>query len=646
MMTQPDHIVTHRCAQGLLLLLLILAQHGTARAISQLDILAGDMTGEGWQAEDLRLSVDLAAGSGSLRAARLQLPEPVGELTDLEIRCQRLLISAQSVSCSDAQMAAQSALLDAAGFSGSFQYAYDSGQLLLDLSGIRIGGTSVSLAAHFEAGQWQLALEAPGLGYSSSDGTLATEALHVSLSGSVRPDETGWHFDLELGLPEGQLYVEPVFLDLDRQALSAGLRGHWDPQAERVNIHAFHLDHPAVLQARGSAVLKPALPEPLQTLELSQLQAELPEAYLAYLQPFLIGTALDSLETGGSLYGELTLVAGTLQQFRLVLDELYLVDQQERFSVESLDGELAWAADNAPAQLGELAWTGGSAWQLPFGAAKLCLQGSGSDFQLCDPLHLPLLDGALQVSRLELAGVGGADPQLMLEGALEPISMRSLTQALNWPEFGGTLAGTIPRIEYRQGSLIMDGTLQAEVFAGLVQVTALRLDDPFGVAPALSASIELNRLDLAQVTDAFTFGRIEGRMSGEISDLRLLQWLPTAFDARLYTVRERGQRQRISQRAIENIADLGGGGAGGALSRGALRFFDDFGYSGIALGCRLRNGICQMSGLEPHGGGGYYIVKGRLLPRIDVIGYAGHVSWDSLVEQLRAVVEGDGPVVR
>jgi hypothetical protein len=39
--------------------------------------------------------------------------------------------------------------------------------------------------------------------------------------------------------------------------------------------------------------------------------------------------------------------------------------------------------------------------------------------------------------------------------------------------------------------------------------------------------------------------------------------------------------------------------------------------------------------------GGYYIVKGRSLPRIDVIGSQTRVAWTTLVRQLGAMMESE-----
>ena len=123
-------------------------------------------------------------------------------------------------------------------------------------------------------------------------------------------------------------------------------------------------------------------------------------------------------------------------------------------------------------------------------------------------------------------------------------------------------------------------------------------------------------------------------------------WEPAAFRAWFATPEDDRSRHRISQRAVENLASLGGAGAGAgaALSRGLLGLFEEFRYDRIGLGCALRENVCLMRGLGP-AETGYYIVRGAGLPRVDVIGHSRVVSWSTLVRQLQAVTGGTGPVV-
>jgi hypothetical protein len=119
---------------------------------------------------------------------------------------------------------------------------------------------------------------------------------------------------------------------------------------------------------------------------------------------------------------------------------------------------------------------------------------------------------------------------------------------------------------------------------------------------------------------------------------------PQAFAARVET--SPGDfRKRISQRAVQNISSLGGAGAGAAIQRSFLRFFETFGYDRIGLSCRLVGGVCEMGGLE-EGGHGYLMVKGGGLPALNVMGYNRRVSWDVLVSRLKAIAAGNSrPVI-
>jgi len=156
------------------------------------------------------------------------------------------------------------------------------------------------------------------------------------------------------------------------------------------------------------------------------------------------------------------------------------------------------------------------------------------------------------------------------------------------------------------------------------------------------------RLDLELVTSTFSIGSITGRLDADLKGLELFNWSPVAFDARLYTPPGDRSKHRISQRAVENIGSIGGGGAGvtAALSSGFLRFFDDFNYDRLGLSCRLENNVCAMNGVAPAPNGGYYLVKGKGLPRIDVIGSSRRVDWPRLVQQLIAATKSGGPTVQ
>ena len=478
-------------------------------------------------------------------------------------------------------------------------------------------------------------------GYNAS-GTQAAEGLALGFSGSWRDEGDAGRFEGEIGMTAGEIYREPVYADLG--AFPAELSFGGTIRSDAILIESFSLAQTGVVAGSGSARLEAdsegqwALAE--ARLELTELT--LPGAYQILMQPFLADTDLGDLETLGSARGELEIVDGELDVATLSLDEVFLDDRSGRLALYGLYGDLAWG-DGAGDEPLRLVWDGGYLYGFSFGSADLTFDRRGDGIALTAPVSIPVFDGALEIDVLELGGASMNEASAVFDARLTPVDMRSVAHALDWPPLTGTLSGEIPRLSYLDGELTFGGEFRADMFDGTVTIRNFNVRDPFQEGARLRADVEINQLDLRQVTEAFSFGLITGRLDGYVRELRMIDWAPVGFDARLFTSRENKGRRRISQRAVDNIANLGGGGAA-ALSSTFLRFFEDFAYDRIELGCRLTLDLCQMTGIRPEGQG-YLILKGRGLPRITVVGYAREVSWPTMVAQLQAILASEGPVI-
>jgi hypothetical protein len=133
----------------------------------------------------------------------------------------------------------------------------------------------------------------------------------------------------------------------------------------------------------------------------------------------------------------------------------------------------------------------------------------------------------------------------------------------------------------------------------------------------------------------------------DVLNLETFGLAPVAFDMKLGTPPGDRSRHRISQRAVQNLSNIGGGGGGvtAALQSGLLRFFEEFRYERIGLACKLRNDVCQMSGAGPAPEGtGFYIVKGSGLPRINIIGNNSRVDWPVFMSQVSNALANPGEI--
>jgi hypothetical protein len=486
---------------------------------------------------------------------------------------------------------------------------------------------------------------------NNSAGTLAAEQLTVVSQGSLTRilDERapqGWRFKAAFGATHGQAYAEPIFMDLGKHALAVTTEGRWLAARRSVVIEKFTLEHEKALSATGYAVVDLGEKFAVPSLHVDIRRAELPGAYSMYLQPFMLDGAFGSVEVLGSISGSVELAANLPVRLAISLSEVSADDTRGRWSVAGLNGSVHWHSDRQMRPTASsLHWQGARLLGLDIGAAGVQFATVDRDFIVHGATQIPVLDGSIQIAQLQVKDAGRPDMTLSMDATLWPISMQRLCTAFGWPIFGGQVSGRLANLQLSGGVLSIGTTLDAQVFDGSVRIANLRLEEPLGQWPRFAADIDIDRLDLEQVTAAFEFGRITGRLSGRIEELRLFNWMPVAFDAFLYTTPNDRSEHRISQRAVENIGSLGGSASGvsAALSRGFLGLFENFRYDRLGIRCRLENEICAMHGVEA-APGGYYLVKGRGLPRIDVVANATRVDWPRLVRQLQAATQSRGPV--
>ncbi|MGW8310134.1 MAG: hypothetical protein ACWGNB_03635 [Thiogranum sp.] len=664
-----------------------------AFALDRVELSLGRLESGDWRMQDAVLAIDwsqpektgvtvdvrsLEIAGRRIQAIRLVCPD--AEVDALDIRCRRALFSLRS----DA--------LSARSVPASLHYHFPTRELNISVNGLPVAGGKLRVTFRHSEGRWRLEGDLADIGvqelakllaqrvpagltyqgkiqgsfalrgsqagltrsswqlqleegaYSNAEGSQAAEALKLVSRGSAEHRRNDWRVKASLSVQGGMLYTEPLYLEFSdsrRLDLSADLR--WINASGELSIGSLSFTQPGVVDGRLSGRVVPAADRPLRKLSVALDEAMFPGLYNTWLQPWLVGGALDQLDTAGELQGHLELSDGRLDRVQMQLNGVSLRDRNEQFGIGGLNGDLHW--DRQAVGESKLSWQDASVYRLAFGAAQLALETRADGVKLLAPLSVPLFDGELHVEAFEL---GLLQDQLhwLLDANLTPVSMRAVSTALGWPPFAGKLSGMIPKVRFENGDLTLGGVLLVQAFDGDITIRNLHVRDALGRVPRLWADARVDNLDLKPLTEAFSFGRIEGSLGGHVDGLYLEAWQPVAFDAAFATPEDDDRRHRISQRAVDNISNLGGGGVAGAVSRSFLRFLEDFPYRRLGIACRLENGICHMHGVAD-AENGYYLVQGSLLPpRLDVIGYASEVDWTSLLSRLKAVTAGDGPVVR
>ncbi len=658
---------------------------GVALASAPISLVIGvaDIAHPAFEASDLRLSLLDGSDTRSLalHIGRLHLAGQEGELRDVQLHCPRVVRPWPRLRCEGATLEISDSPWGRQRLTLTIDWAGD-GRGDLVFSGLRLGDDQLRGRLVLSDGRWSLRVRLrrldPGrlpplvaalgdlgvgglsghiggrlrleggaegvdrlgftgrfeeLAWSDAAGEQAAEGVRGEVRLTLRRAAPGWRGNLALALDGGEVYSDPLFFDLRKRPLALDARGAWQPG--RLTLDTLQLDDGQALRLSGEATLALA-PFGLLQADLAVESGDLASLHARWGQPWLLDTPFEGLTAAGSGQARLHWRRGRATALDLTLNGLR-IEGEAPFGIDGLDGELHWRAEGA-APDSRLRLRGFRLGRLAFGTTEVAFNTSGRMAYLRRPLVIPFHEGKLHIP--EATGLLTDEaPEVGFSLRLHEVSLASLTEALDWPRMEGRVNAEIPRARYRAGTLKVDGDIVIHAFDGRIAIGELALAEIGSAAPVLTGRLRLHRLDLLALTRTFSFGDIQGRLDGEIDDLRLVAWQPDRFEARFFTSPDDDRPHRISQRAVENLAELGNG-VSGALSTGFLSLFKTFGYDRIELRIRQRGDRAWIDGI-PAGKGGYYLVKGAGIPRIDVIGRNREVAWNDLVTRLRSIrVEG------
>ncbi|MFO7551163.1 MAG: hypothetical protein R6W80_07130 [Haliea sp.] len=373
-------------------------------ALERLTLDLADLQGAGWSLAAAGFELGWSATGvleARLYAARARLPEPLGELREVQLECARLEQEGSGLHCHQGRLQADSALLGRIDAGLTWKLDRASGALELRLPALQTPQGRMDLDLQLGAGDWQARLDlhrldasalpplvAPWfemvrdwslqgsvqgrlllsgrgaqpervtadlelreLGYANATGTQAGEELGLRLQLEAQPQAGGWQLTLQAQASHGQLYAAPMFLEFSPASpLELQAQVALDPQ--RIVIPEFRWEHAGTLHMHGAARLAHAGGLAAEWLQLDIEQAVFPAVFDAYLQPWLLDTTFADLRTSGALRAGLEYEAGAVTGLQLTLQDLGLDDPHGRIRLEGLAGPRAtrpahrWAGES------------------------------------------------------------------------------------------------------------------------------------------------------------------------------------------------------------------------------------------------------------------------------------------------------------
>lgn len=675
-----------------------LAAGPSAMAVNRLVLTVGRVASPLAALQGVRVSLDLdGAPRADAQVARIQVERPSAPaLERLQLSCGALLLGPQAFACRAGRLDARAGALGPISAAMSVDFQPVSQTWKIDATGIPLAAGRARIAGLLRPGGWRLDARAAGVdidrviglvhpwasvpaGYqvsghadvqivlrdrpamvlrvaartadlnlSNAPGTVVAQQVAASLSGTLARRNGVLTLDARVRGSRGQALAGPVLLDfgVNPLTLDALLRRHGNGP---VIVSRLALEQRNLMRAQVRAVVQPSPHPDIVSAHVQVASLRFPAAYASYLQLALATTGLGSLQSSGMASGSIDIAHDAITRLDCSLHDVNFTGPRSRVLIQHASGEIHWAAaPGAAVAQSEIAWQRAAAYGLSGGPVRLQFFAWHHNFALLGGnTRLPIVDGAVIVHTLVGRDLGTPQAKVDFDADVTPISMPRLSKAFGWPIMSGTVSGHIPLVRYRNHELTFDGNLVAQVFDGTITGSDIVLEDPLGPFPSLSADVRARGLDLDLLTHTFAFGSMTGRVDADVTGLKLFDWSPVAFDARLYTVPGDRSAHRISQNAVTRIAGLGGssGAVTAALESGVLRFFHTFRYDRIGIGCQLRNEVCVMSGAGPAPDGGYYLVKGNGIPRLDIIGNVRRVNWPQLIGQIAAGMREHGFVV-
>jgi hypothetical protein len=137
-------------------------------------------------------------------------------------------------------------------------------------------------------------------------------------------------------------------------------------------------------------------------------------------------------------------------------------------------------------------------------------------------------------------------------------------------------------------------------------------------------------------------------LKGHIRNFELAYSQPQKFDLLLETVNKKGIPQRISVKAVENIAQIGGGqspfmGLAGAFGS----FFKKFPYKKIGIRAYLENDVFTINGTIREDGTEYLVKRGSF-SGVNVVNQnpENRISFKDMVKRTKRITHKKVPVVK
>lgn len=520
-----------------------------------------------------------------------------------------------------------------------------------------------------EGGPWQMRAKVSlaDLAFQNKEGSLMGEkiSLTTETQGIINKKHSSMTFAIGLEAKAGEALYDRYYLNLAKNPVVSSCNGIYQFQQKFLQISrlTFNLTDILPFEIQGSlkqgplihnsgchAVLKLTIPQvPLQPIFHHLLQ----EPYKTE-KPFLA-----TLETGGTVSAEWTIKKFNTWQvtgrFRWLKGNLIAKDEGIFLNGIHLDLPVWYKTGlpETPVQnlKGRLEIQSLVLPPLPEQPLCIVLDAGPNRISVNSPTVVKVPGGNILLGSVKVKNLFSPDISVHTRLAFDGINMQSLLTGIGtFPSNGkpeGSLTGILDPVQYEKHAITSQGKITAVAYGGKIRLTDLGASGIFTSAPVFNLNASWDDLLLSEMTTDTTFGKMEGVLRGYIRNFEIAYGQPQRFDLLLETVRKKGIPQTISIKAVDNIAQIGGGqspfmGLAGTFAS----VFKKFPYEKIGVRARLENDMFMINGTIQEDGA-EYIVKRSGLSGINIVNQIpdNRIHFKDMVKRIQRISHKGGAVI-
>jgi hypothetical protein len=512
-----------------------------------------------------------------------------------------------------------------------------------------------------QTGPWQVyaKLSLDDLVFQNKDGSIIGEKISLStgIEGVVDLKQSRVTFAADVKAQEGEALYSRYYLNLKRNPIVTSFNGAYDLQQRLIELSRLRLNLTGILPLEIHGFFKQGPSKANADLTLTLPKVPLKPIFHHFLQepyqsekPFLA-----TLETEGTVSAEFRIngfqdawqVRGrigwlggnfSLPDMGIALEGIrvdtpvWYRTEVTKTPVKTLSGKLEVQSITIPL--------------LPQQPLSIHLNIGPNRISVKSPTVIQVPGGDLRLGSVQVEKLFGPDLTINTSLGFDEIRLQPLLSKIWMGPLAGTLTGTLNPIRYENHAITTQGKLKAEVFEGKVFLSDLGATGIFTSAPVFKLNVKGEDLLLSEMTMNTGFGTIEGVLKGQLRDFEMAYGQPQRFNLLLETVQKKGISQKISVKAIENIARIGGGqGPFMGLAGTFASFFKKFPYEKIGIQANLENDVFTVNGTIKEGGTEYLVKRGSF-SGVNVVNQNpdNRISFKDMVKRIKRIGSKEGPV--